>query len=84
MKVSDRTLELFKLYRKRQAYRITRKMIRQAIRKGEQKIQTEVWGELAKEVWLDLGWKPYHETWNRDIGGHIMVIEMDVPDIPWD
>jgi len=70
--------------RVKKARKRTKKMIAEAIRNGHTYIQHEVYGDIAAKAWMEIGWEPLHESWDRDIGGMKVTIRMRVPSVPWE
>lgn len=76
--------DAWKRGRRRKVYRITQKMIRDAIAKGEVWMQREIAGGLEEDVWLDLGWSPISDTYDPKLKARVMTIRMRVPKMPWE
>jgi len=70
--------------RVKKAKKRTKKMIAEAIRNGHTYIQHEVYGDIAAKAWMEIGWEPLSESWDRDIGGMKVTIRMRVPSVPWE
>lgn len=76
--------KVFSSRRLKKARKQTKVMIKNAIREGHTYIQVDVYGDISSKVWMELGWQPVTETWDREVGGMKVTLRMRVPDIPWE